>query len=278
MLFRLASCSKVFTAAAALLQLQDYPAKIATSDRPFATGGLLAGGVSGYDLSADGFADARMTGITLLDLLRMTAALDNPGALYSPLARTLGGDTPPATAIEILLYTFFKDKLSRDPGTGFVYSDVAYMTLGRWIEAVALSQGLTESYATYVQKRLLTPLGITDMRIASTDLDGRAPNEVCYYPSTGQACGQSVFTNSPEQVPVTYGATYDGVSHDSTGGWIASATDLVVLANALSPGGAPSGFSNPLDTTRQALFKALPEFPGVNRNNYYGVGGWGKIM
>jgi CubicO group peptidase (beta-lactamase class C family) len=274
MLFRLASCSKIFTGAAALLQLQDYEQDIASSDQPFAPGGLLAGGVTGYDLSADGFADSRTLDITLLNLLQMTAGLDTPGALYSPLARTLGGETPPATAVEILLHTFSNNVLKNAPGSTFVYSDVAYMTLGRWIEAVAQSQGLDETYATYVQTRLLAPLGITEMRIANTALNGAAPNEVRYYPYTGETCGQSVFTNSPEQVPATYGATYDGLSHDSTGGWIASATDLVVLANALAPEQTPPGFTNPLDAPRKALFKALPDFTGANRSKYYGAGGW----
>lgn len=274
MLFRLASCSKIFTGATALLQLQDYPSSFTPELKPFSNGGLLAGAVSGYDLSANGFADARMADISILSLLQMTAGLDTPGALYSPLARTLGGASPPATAIEILLYTFSTDRLARTPGSGFVYSDVAYMTLGRVIEAVAKSQGLDQSYATVVRNRLLAPLGITDMRIADTRLGGAAPNEVCYYPFTGQTCGQSIFTNQPSQVPTTYGASYDGVSHDSTGGWIASATDLVIMANALSPNGAPPGFSNPLDSTRQALFAALPTFSGANPGNYYGAGGW----
>lgn len=274
MLFRLASCSKIFTGAAALLQLQDYPNALSIDSTPLAVGGLLAGGVSGYDLSADGFSDSRMADIRVQNLLQMTAGLDTPGALYAPLARTLGGNSPPATAVEILLYTFSKDPLASPPGNRFVYSDVAYMTLGRLIEAVAKAEGLDQTYAAYVQDRLLTPLGIADMRIANTQLGGAAPNEVSYYPYTGQACGQSIFTNLPAQVPATYGASYDGPSHDSTGGWIASAADLVTLANALAPNGAPEGFSNPLDSARQAIFKALPSFSGANRENYYGAGGW----
>jgi hypothetical protein len=112
------------------------------------------------------------------------------------------------------------------------------------------------------------------MQIADTNLGGTAPNEVCYYPYTGETCGQSVFTNDPEQVPATYGAIYDGLSHDSTGGWIASAPDLVVMANTLAPEQTPPGFTNPLDSTGQSLFKALPLFSGANRQRYYSAGGW----
>lgn len=271
-LFRLASCSKTFTAAAALLQQQDYPAVITPQTQPFTPGGLLAGGQSGYDLSADGFQDSRQASVTTLELLQMTAGLDNPTALYSPLARTLGGATPPATAIQTLLYIYSHSGLGSEPGTAYVYSDVAYMTLGRLIESVAQSQGLNVTYAQYVQQRLLTPLGITDMQLADTNLNGTAANEAHYYPFTGEACGQSVFTNSPLQVPATYGSTYDGVSHDSTGGWISSASDLVKLANALAPNNTPPGFVNPLDATRQAIFKAVPTFSGAKMSAYFGCG------
>lgn len=274
MRFRLASCSKVFTAAAALLQLQDYPGSVSPHLKPFEDNGLLAGGVPGYDLSASGFADQRQREITILSLLQMTAGLDNPSALYSPLARTLGGSTPPASAIEILLHTYANDRLTRAPGNEFVYSDVAYMTLGRLVEAVARSQGLQDDYAAYVQNRLLIPLGITTMRIADTRLEGAAPNEVSYYPYSGEPCGQSVFTNAPEQVPATYGGIYDGRSHDSTGGWIATVTDLVTIANALAPGQTPAGYTNPLDAVRRDLFKALPAFAGAQRSYYYSAGGW----
>jgi N-acyl-D-amino-acid deacylase len=272
-LFRLASCSKTFTGLATLLLMQEYPQTLSLGTRVLQPGGLLAGQVPGYDLSQSGFASPGMAEIELSQLLDMTAGLDSPDALYGQEARSLGGDSPPATALQTLLFILSKRPLSNPPGTRYVYSDVAYMTLGRVVEAVARLQALgSQTYGEFCRQSVMPSLGISDMRIADTRLGGRAGGEVSYYPFSGQSCGPSIFSLTPQQVPATYGASYDGLSHDSTGGWIASATDLLRIANSLAPGGAPPGFSNPLDIARQSILYSPPSFPGADELNFFSCG------
>ena len=261
-LFRFASCSKTFTSLALLLQMQNKPGSIAPASRPFEAGGLLAARFTQLK-------DGRMRDIDALQLLRMTAGLDAVNPIYYPLARTLGGSNPPASAVQILDYIYRTFDLANAPGDTFVYSDVAYMTLGRLIEAVDGAR----TYGQIVTQDVLPLLGISDMRIGSTRAGETAPNEVQYYPFSGEACGPSVFNNSPDPVPYPYGAGLDGVAHDSTGGWIGTSTDLVRIANRLCPTPQP-GFSNPLDATRRGLLYGVPNFPGVNPDKYFGAG-WG---
>lgn len=266
-LFRLASCSKAFTAVTTLLQMQDYPGRLSLTTRPLQAGGLLD------NLLASGVKDNRLERVEAAHLLRMTAAMDDPTALYAPLARTLGGQNPPATSVQTLLHIFSTTNLSGLPGSAYVYSDVAYVTLGRLVEAVARAEGLSATtYGAYCQQRLLAAVGIQNMRIADTRFGQTAPNEVSYYPFAGEPCSQSVFTNQPEIVPAPYGAVFDGLSHDSAGGWIASCTDLIRFANAVAPDKTPPGFNNPLDATRRLWMKELPQAANDTAARYFGAG------
>ena len=68
-----------------------------------------------------------------------------------------------------------KQKLDFDPGARYAYSNFGYCLLGRIIETVT---GL--GYESYIQRHLLKPLGIFDMRIGQSLLSERAPAEVNY--------------------------------------------------------------------------------------------------
>jgi CubicO group peptidase (beta-lactamase class C family) len=97
------------------------------------------------------------------------------------------------------------------PGRVFAYSNFGYCVLGRVIEKVS-----GQTYADYVQKRILSPSGIVDMRIGGNSIRERARDEVMYY---GQPNGSLV---DP------YGMNVSRM--DSHGGWIATPTDLVRFA------------------------------------------------
>ena len=106
--------------------------------------------------------------------------------------------------------------LKNPPGKVFAYSNFGYCLLGRVIEKIT---GM--SYADYVQKRILGPSGVTDMRIGGNTLADRAPGEVTYF---GQTLIEGEDHNdNPYALNVT--------RMDSHGGWIATPGDLVRFAS-----------------------------------------------
>jgi D-alanyl-D-alanine carboxypeptidase len=92
-------------------------------------------------------------------------------------------------------------------GSGFRYSNMNFCVLGVLIEAVT-----GKTYERVVYERLLTPLGVSGMRMASTyDL---GPDEVSHHPTPNR--------NYME----TLGAA---------GSWNATPTDLVTILNSVDP-------------------------------------------
>jgi N-acyl-D-amino-acid deacylase len=110
--------------------------------------------------------------------------------------------------------------LDFDPGKMYAYSNFGYCLLGRVVEAVS-----GETYEDYVREEVLKPMGIHDMRIGKSLLEGRAPREVRY----GQ--GEPLMLKSifgpklGELVPAPYGTSCIEAM-DAHGGWIASSVDL----------------------------------------------------
>ncbi len=76
---------------------------------------------------------------------------------------------------EIIAYVMGRP-LDFDPGAKEAYSNFGYCVLGRVIEKVS---GL--SYADYVRKEILAPLGIARMRQGRSLENLRAEDEVRYY-------------------------------------------------------------------------------------------------
>ncbi len=115
-----------------------------------------------------------------------------------------------------------KQPLDFEPGSRYAYSNFGYCLLGRLIERLT-----SDSYEKYVQKAVLEPIGITDMRLGHTQLDQRAPREVRYYhPGNGRSVFQAQLG---EPAPMPYGAWYLEAM-DAHGGWLASAESLARLA------------------------------------------------
>ena len=134
------------------------------------------------------------------------------------------GVPSPAGHREVIV-AMLNQKLDFAPGERYAYSNFGYCLLGRVIETLT---GTT--YETYVQERVLRPIGIQSMHIGATRLDGRDAAEVRYY-APGHA--KSVFqSNLGDEVPPPYGS-WNLEAMDSHGGWIASAEDMAKFAASL---------------------------------------------
>ncbi len=91
------------------------------------------------------------------------------------------------------------------PGNRYSYLNFGYCLLGRVIETVT-----GQTYEAYVRSALLTPAGVTSMRIAGDTKAARATDEVVYYGQAGE---------DPYDMKVA--------RMDAHGGWIATPTDLL---------------------------------------------------
>jgi D-alanyl-D-alanine carboxypeptidase len=183
--FRIASISKTITAIVTLQLVEDG---ILALDEP--VGRLLVDhlGLTTYD------ADALT--ITVRELLSHTAGFpQHEGTFFSNGATSCADAAAQGLARSV------------STGGGFRYSNMSYCVLGVLIEAVT-----GKTYERVVDERLLTPLGISGMRMASTyDL---GPDEVSHHPTPGR--------NFME----TLGAA---------GAWNATPGDLVTIVNSVDP-------------------------------------------
>ena len=220
-LFRVASVSKAITAVA-IMTLVDA-GTLALDDRAFPLLGLSP--------AANATTDPRLDTITVEQLLVHAGGWDSSKSFdpqYLPWCRmaaaTLGTDDPPAptTIVRYMMGV----PLDFDPGSRSAYSNLGFNVLGRIIERVS-----GQPYAEYVRDHVLTPAGITAMRLGRTRLDERAPGEVRYYSAPGQGLSESVFWGEG-YVPLAYGS-YAMEAVEAHGGWIASAADLARFATAV---------------------------------------------
>jgi CubicO group peptidase (beta-lactamase class C family) len=106
---------------------------------------------------------------------------------------------------DLITWTLAHQPLKNPPGTHYGYSNFGYCLLGRIIEKVT-----NQSYADFVQQKLLVKCDVKDMRLAGNTLEERASGEVVYY---GQN-GQNPYIMNVQRM-------------DAHGGWIATPSDLV---------------------------------------------------
>lgn len=143
------------------------------------------------------------------------------------------------------------------PGTQSRYSNLGFCVLGRVIEQVT-----TMPYEVYVRDHVLAPLDVHAMSIGYERLEQRGPFESKYYTFDGERRVQSIFPGEG-LVPGPYGGhSLSGV--DSSGGWIASAIDLVRVMTAVD-GSRVQGISA---TTYEEML-ADPQLPGPYRTGYW---------
>jgi CubicO group peptidase (beta-lactamase class C family) len=166
----LASCSKIFVAAAAQWL---YDRRTGPLLRP-----LLRPTTRVYPrLGFSGPSDARSDTITVQQLLDHRAGYANapsdPTYDMRTIARDLGLSRPP-TPTEIARRIYASRNLASAPGATYSYNNFGYLVASLVVEAVS---GL--SYFDFVRLRLLKPLGISDVAVCPTaGPAGRPANQV----------------------------------------------------------------------------------------------------
>jgi N-acyl-D-amino-acid deacylase len=223
-LFRIASLSKPFTAAAVMRLVEQ--GKLKLDQRVFPLLKLEP------HLERGARVDPRLHEIRVHHCLQHTAGWDRDKS-FDPMsagaaekvARSLNVPLP-IHPQQIIRYTMGKP-LDFDPGAAYAYSNFGYCVLGRVIEAVS-----GKPYHELVSHEILAPLGIRHMRLGKNLLKDRAPGEVRYYDSKQRAgraiCGPEI----GKQAPLPYGVECIETM-DANGGWIASTVDLLRFAVAL---------------------------------------------
>ncbi|MEU6075002.1 serine hydrolase domain-containing protein [Micromonospora sp. NPDC047074] len=247
-LFRIASLSKHVTAAAVLRLAQDG---LLGLDAPVAP--LLG-------LSTA--ADPRLANVTVRRLLQHTGGWDRDVSgdylyLDHTIASTLGVPLP-ISQDHIIQYAS-RRPLDFAPGTRYAYSNYGYLLLGRIVEKVS-----GRSYESYVNEKLLAPVGVTRMRLGRTLRAEAAPTEVVY---ESQYTSRTVTDPSGAVVPTPYGG-FSMANRGPGGGWLASAVDLARFARVFDAAGPV------LNATSIAGMFAKPEIGVTESGSWYGAGWW----
>ncbi|NGN65988.1 beta-lactamase family protein [Streptomyces sp. A7024] len=172
--------------------------------------------------------------------------------------RRLGHDVRLPLTREQLLLSMERQTLY-PPGTRHSYSNNNYMLLSHIIAKAAGAP-----YETYVQDRILTPLGITRMRLGHTLQ--RAPGEVTYSVPAGVAKVPSVFHDDGRLVDAPYGE-FNMNNWLGAGGWLASAVDYVQFLKVF--GGLKEGV---LSKGWVDFMKGKPETYADDATSWYGLG------
>jgi len=220
-LFRIASLSKPITSAGIFKLIEDK--QLSLDDKVI--------NILPFGTPEGQTPDPNLGKVTILHLLEHLGGWDRDKA-FDPMfadkkiSKVLGAPLP-LTQADII--TFMNGQpLQYAPGTKCVYSNYGYCLLGRVIEQ---KTGL--SYEEYINKFILSPLGITRMQIGHSDREGRAPGEVTY-----ESKRESV-----------YGA-FNLENMDSHGGWIASAPEMARFAASFDkPSDSPILSASSIETT-----------------------------
>jgi N-acyl-D-amino-acid deacylase len=229
-LFRIASVSKPFTAAA-ILQLVEQ--------------GRLALDAPVLPLLRDAFdtsdvpGDPRLRTVTIRHLLQHRAGWDRAQSRFFPLRTDSlvkicreAGIPPPGTPDTVVRY-MLTQPLDFTPGSRFAYANIGYLVMGRIIASIS-----GDTYETYVKQHLLLPLGIDTMQIGHSTRETRAPREVCYYTAFDATTEAFFGPNRGQRVSLAYNRSIE--VQEAAGGWIASVVDLARFVAALR---APDGIS-----------------------------------
>lgn len=258
-LFRIGSLSKSIAAVTILKLVED---------------GLLNLDDKAFDIINDiqppwwASVDPKLYNITIRNLLQHSGGWDIYLLGFGPLfmAREIAqvmGIPPPADAETIIRY-MMGWPLNFAPGSRFAYSNFGYCILGRIVEKVT-----GENYEDYVSESILTPSGITKMRIGYSLLEDRAEDEVIYYDYPGAPYAQSVFSESVDYVPRPYGSFYMKAI-DSAGAWIASAVDLMRFITSVDGHGVRPDILQPSSIKTMIARPNLPDWIGTD--SYYAMG------
>lgn len=244
-LFRIASVSKLITAAAVMKLYEED--QLDLDEKVFGPLGILD------TTTFNDYRDSRIEEITIRHLLNHTGGWSRRSgdpmfnSLY--IARKMKID-PPAKIDQVIEYTLSR-KLNYTPGTRYSYSNLGYAILGRVIEE---KSGMP--YEDYVIMNILKPAGIHDMHIGRSYAHEKFPNEVSYY-DAGRNYRAYAYDGTGELVPPYYGGN-DIELLGAAGGWIASAPELCKLMTAID------GFGHQMDILRKETVEMMvdPELAG----------------
>jgi CubicO group peptidase (beta-lactamase class C family) len=189
-LFRIASISKPITVVALLKLMQE--GKLSMETKVFGKDGILSEDFGTLP------ENSNWDKITIRHLIEHKSGIQN--IPNDPMFDYKG-----LTNKEIIARIIAERSLSSIPGEENHYSNIGYNILGRVIEKITNSD-----YENYVKTEILSPCGISRMKIGLNTLEERFPDEVKYY--------------QPDEPGWVYGM--DVWRMDAHGGWIASATDL----------------------------------------------------
>jgi CubicO group peptidase (beta-lactamase class C family) len=196
-LFRVASVSKLFTCAA-INQL------VTTGALSFDTHAFPYLGVVALPLIP---ADRDINSITVKHLATRKSGLQHDVESEIRTIAKLFGTLSRPTRAQVLQFIFGTPLVAR-PGTGDNYSNPAFTVLTAIVEKAS---GL--SFIDYLQRALLTPLGIFDVHVGATASALRRADEVATYDAPGV---------SPSHLDMADGAT----ALDAHGGMFALEQDI----------------------------------------------------
>ena len=258
-LFRIASLTKAITAAAVFKLVEEGKLDLDAKAFPM---------LNDLQPPAAATVDSRIANITVRELLDHSGGWNryttfDPMFISSQAAQAVGAPAPAST--QTVIRYMLGQPLQFDPGSQYSYSNFGYAVLGRVIEKVT-----GQSYEEYIRTQVLTPAGISCMRLARTQLKDQAAGEVHYYDYPGSSPTQSVFPDVTQPVPSPYGGFYIEAM-DSHGGWLASIVDLLLFITSVDGRGIRPSILQP-DTIK--LMVSRPAVPLWAGSASYDAGGW----
>lgn len=212
-IFRVASLSKLITAAAIMKMAED--SLLSLSDKVFGEGGLLD------EEQFSHFADKRCKNMTVENLLRHQGgfATYRGDPLFCTREIMIWEKLDTVPDMDRVIEFALSQRLGFAPGTGTRYSNVGYLILSRIIQKVS-----GKSYEEYCQRNILFPAGCYDMHLAKNMYEDKYPNEVRYY-ETHDAEPILAFNNSGDTLYRRYGGNnIEGLY--GAGGWVSSPTEF----------------------------------------------------
>ena len=256
-LFRIASISKPITAVAVLQMVED--GQLELDEKVFQILGEIRP-------AENASRNPQLDEITVRQLLQHSGGWDRGQSFDAMwIARRVErelGVAKPISCRDVIRF-MLGQPLNFEPGTRYAYSNFGYCLLGRILE-----QKSGKPYEDYVAENVLEPLGIKRMAIGATLYEGRQEGEVTYYAYHGLGLAYSTLPGTPREVPWPYGG-FHLKTMDASGGWVASAIDLVRFATALDGSRSPA----PLEPSTVAQMLERPDlFHWDDSAYYYGMG------